>query len=72
MHCLLEPLDAERLRVTDIVTEVGPDGPRTRVGDYVKLRVSPERLVATANAAGLELTERTDERGMKTLCFAKG
>jgi len=71
LHCLLEPLDAEHLRVTDLVTEVGPDGPRTRLGDYVKLRIPPERLVKAAGAVGLELTERADERGMTTLCFRK-
>jgi SAM-dependent methyltransferase len=71
MHCLLEPIDAEHLRVTDIVTEVGADGPRTRLGDYVKLRVAPERIVATCGAVGLALAERTDERGMTTLCFDK-
>jgi SAM-dependent methyltransferase len=72
MHCLLEPLDAEHLRVTDIVTEVGPEGPRTRLGDYVKLRIAPERLLTAARDVGLELAERTDERGMTTLCFRKG
>jgi len=71
MHCLLEPLDAEHLRVTDIVTEVGHDGPRTRLGDYVKLRIAPERILTSAGGVGLELAERSDERGMTTLCFRK-
>ncbi len=71
MHCLLEPLDAEHLRVTDIVTEIGPEGPRTRLGDYVKLRIAPERLLTAASDVGLELAARTDERGMTTLCFRK-
>lgn len=69
MHCLLEPIDAEHLRVTDIVTEVLASGPRTRIGDYVKLRILPERIVSFASAAGLTLAEQSDERGMTTLCF---
>jgi SAM-dependent methyltransferase len=71
MHCLLEPLDAEHLRVTDLVTELGPGGPRTRLGDYVKLRIAPERILTAARSAGLELTARAEERGMTTLCFRK-
>jgi SAM-dependent methyltransferase len=69
MHCLLEPIDAEHLRVTDIVTELEADGPRTRLGEYVKLRIAPERIIGAAAASGLELDRRADERGMTTLCF---
>jgi SAM-dependent methyltransferase len=69
MHCLLEPVDAEHLRVTDMVTDVEADGPRTRLSDYLKLRIAPERIVSMAAAAGLKLVERTEERGMTTLCF---
>jgi SAM-dependent methyltransferase len=69
MHCLLEPIDAEHLRVTDIVTELEADGPRTRLGDYVKLRLAPERIALGATRAGLELTRRDEENGMLTLCF---
>ncbi len=69
LHCLLEPIDAGHLRVTDIVTEVEADGPRTRLSDYVKLRIAPERIVAAAENAGLELERRGDETGMTTLCF---
>jgi 2-polyprenyl-3-methyl-5-hydroxy-6-metoxy-1,4-benzoquinol methylase len=67
MHCLLEPIDDERLRVTDIVTETSADGPITRISDYVKLRLAPSRLVAMAGDAGLSLAARTDEAGMTTL-----
>jgi 2-polyprenyl-3-methyl-5-hydroxy-6-metoxy-1,4-benzoquinol methylase len=69
MHCLLEPIDAGHLRVTDIVTEVEADGPRTRLSDYVKLRIPPERILEAADAAGLELVQRGDENGLTTLCF---
>lgn len=69
MHCLLEPIDAGHLRVTDIVTEVEAEGPRTRLGDYVKLRIAPERILEAARAAGLELERRGDEGGLTTLCF---
>jgi SAM-dependent methyltransferase len=69
LHCLLEPLDAEHLRVTDIVTEVTTDGPRTRLSDYVKLRLTPERLVGLAEPAGLSLDHQVVEAGMTTLCF---
>ncbi|HEV8549802.1 MAG TPA: class I SAM-dependent methyltransferase [Polyangiaceae bacterium] len=71
LHCLLEPVSAERLRVTDIVTEVTPEGPRTRLGDYFKLRLAPERVVAWAQAAGLREVRRAEEAGMLTLVFEK-
>ena len=70
MHCLLEALDDEHLRVTDLVTELQPDGPRTRLSDYVKLRIAPARLLAWAQTAGLELERQADEAGMTTLVFA--
>jgi len=71
MHCLLEPVSAERLRVTDIVTELTPEGPRTRLSDYFKLRLAPERLVSWAREAGLREEHRADEGGMLTLVFEK-
>ena len=69
MHCLLEPIDDEHLRVTDLVTEVEPDGPRTRLSDYVKLRLSPTRIAQFAAASGLVLTRQAEEAGMTTLVF---
>jgi 2-polyprenyl-3-methyl-5-hydroxy-6-metoxy-1,4-benzoquinol methylase len=72
MHCLLEPVDDEHLRVTDLVTELHPDGPRTRISDYVKLRIAPARLLAWAAAAGLALERQGEEAGMLTLVFAPG
>ncbi|MBL8620958.1 MAG: class I SAM-dependent methyltransferase [Myxococcales bacterium] len=67
MHCLLEPIDADHLRVTDLVTEVGPDGPTARISDYLKLRLSPSRVAAWATAAGLRVAPARVERGMTTL-----
>ncbi|MCE9576644.1 MAG: class I SAM-dependent methyltransferase [Deltaproteobacteria bacterium] len=67
MHCLLEPLDADRLRVTDLVTDVGPEGPTTRISDYVKLRLAPARLIAWAAQAGLPGAVQSEDRGMTTL-----
>jgi SAM-dependent methyltransferase len=71
MHCLLEPLDEEHLRVTDIVTDVGPDGPRTRISDYVKLRLAPALVEDYAARAGLRLLVSDEERGMTTQIFAR-
>jgi SAM-dependent methyltransferase len=72
MHCLLEPIDAEHLRVTDIVTEVHADGPRTRLSDYVKLRIAPARVIAWAESAGLKLERQAEDAGMVVLVFAAG
>lgn len=71
MHCLLEPIDDEHLRVTDIVTDVLADGPRTRISDYVKLRLAPARVASWAREAGLETLRETEERGLVTQIFAK-
>ncbi|MBI4512221.1 MAG: class I SAM-dependent methyltransferase [Deltaproteobacteria bacterium] len=69
MHCLLEPLDEGRLRVTDIVTDIEPDGPRTRISDYVKLRLAPARVAAWAASKGLTRVGEAEERGMVTQIF---
>ncbi len=66
MHCLLEPLDDERLRVTDIVTELGDDGPRTRISDYTKVRVSPAMITAWAETLVFEVALSSVERGLVT------
>jgi SAM-dependent methyltransferase len=71
MHCLLEPIDAEHLRVTDIVTELMPEGPRTRLSDYVKLRLAPDRIIGWAESAGLRLERREEAAGMLTLVFGR-
>lgn len=70
MHCFLEPIDEDRLRVTDIVTEVGPNGPETRLSDYVKLRLAPTWVRSAAEAAGLALVNDFEDRGMVTQIFA--
>jgi SAM-dependent methyltransferase len=64
MHCLLEPIDDEHLRVTDIVTEVHPEGPRTRLGDYVKLRIAPASVTEWAQGAGFVVEEEAQEEEM--------
>lgn len=67
MHCLLEPIDQHHLRVTDLVTDVTPDGPRTRISDYLKLRLAPATVIEWAAAAGLTLERRGERRGLVTL-----
>lgn len=69
MHCLLEPIDATYLRVTDIVTEITPEGPRTRLGDYRKLRLARATLVGWASEAGLRLASERVEHGLTSLVF---
>lgn len=64
MHCFVEILDADRVRVTDLVTEVGPDGPRTRFGSYLKLRLPAERVRTAAEAAGFVLDDASVAAGM--------
>jgi SAM-dependent methyltransferase len=71
LHCLLEPLDAERLRVTDILTEVGAEGPTTRISDYLKIRVAPAQLAAWAEVAGLELRRDERDRGFVIQIFGR-
>jgi SAM-dependent methyltransferase len=71
MHCLLEPIDADHLRVTDLVTELHADGPRTRLSDYVKLRIAPARVIAWAERAGMKLERQAEEAGMVVLVFTR-
>ncbi len=71
MHCLLEPIDAGRLRVTDIVTDVHPDGPRVRISEYVKLRLAPDAVAAWANDAGLTLEPRPGAGPLVTQVFGR-
>ena len=63
MHCLIEPLDAEHLRVTDILTEVGPQSLNTRISDYIKVRIAPEQLSALATQVGLVVESEDQDRG---------
>lgn len=69
MHCLLEPIDDRHLRVTDIVTDVLPEGPRTRISDYVKLRVARAEVVEWAREAGLTPVVDETTAGMLTQIF---
>lgn len=72
MHCLLEPLDDRHLRVTDIVTELEDDGPRTHLSDYVKLRIARDELAEWAGAAGMTVDRERVARGMTYLVFRAG
>jgi SAM-dependent methyltransferase len=69
MHCLLEPVDPEHLRVTDIVTEVAPEGLKTSISNYHKLRIAPSELETWAENLGLRLEGKETRRGMTTLIF---
>jgi SAM-dependent methyltransferase len=69
MHCLVEVVDEDHLSVTDLVTEVGPDGPVTRLGSYRKLRLSPARLAGWAEAVGLRLVDSGLEQRMTWQVF---
>lgn len=71
LHCLLEPVDTEHLRVTDILTEAGPDGLTTRIGDYLKLRLAPARVAALATEAGLTLRREATDGGMVVQVFGR-
>ena len=39
--CCIDPVDADHVSVTDLVTTVTPDGLRTQIGSYRKLRLAP-------------------------------
>jgi len=71
MHCLLEPIDATYLRVTDIVTDVTAEGPRTRLSDYRKLRIACAALIGWAGHTGLQLLSQQVDRGMTSLVFRR-
>jgi len=71
MHCLLEPIDEERLRVTDIVTEVGDEGPRTRLSDYTKVRIAPAMITAWGEEIGFQVGPPSMERGLVTELLRK-
>jgi hypothetical protein len=59
------------MRITDIVTEVAADGPRTRLGEYTKLRLPRGTLVDWASAVGFTLSRQHVEQGMTSLVFRR-
>ena len=67
--CLLEPLDADRISVTDIVTLSSPDGLRTQLSTYPKLRLAPATVAAWAASAGLILDRSAVEAGLTLQVF---
>lgn len=71
LHCLVEALDQERVRITDLLTEVGPEGLTTRIGDYLKLRLAPAWVAAAAGEAGLELERAIEDGGLVVQVFRR-
>ena len=67
--CCVEALDADHVAVTDIVTTAGPDGLRTQLGSYPKLRLAPADVAAWAAAVGLGLDREAAEAGMLVQLF---
>lgn len=64
MHCLLEIMDEDYIRVTDMVTTLGADGPRTQLSDYFKLRLSASQIIQWAHEAGLQVRHQALYAGM--------
>jgi len=69
--CCLDPLDDARISVTDILTMVTPDGLRTQISSYPKLRLAPAQVAAWAGAAGFGEPRTTVEHGMQLQVFAR-
>jgi len=67
--CCVEAVDADHVSVTDIVTTAGPEGMRTQIGSYPRLRLAPADVAAWAAAAGLSLDRQTAEAGMLVQLF---
>lgn len=65
----VEALDADHVSVTDIITTAGPDGLRTQIGSYPKLRLAPADVVAWATGVGLGLGRQAAEAGMLVQLF---
>jgi len=57
--------------VTDIVTEIGREGPRTRLSDYTKVRLSPMMLAGWAAELGFQAAPVSVERGLVTQLLHK-
>jgi SAM-dependent methyltransferase len=67
--CCIEVIDAGHLSVTDIVTTAGPDGLRTQLSAYAKLRLAPATVATWAAAAGLALDRDATDQGMQIQVF---
>jgi SAM-dependent methyltransferase len=70
LTCFLE-YEPETVLVHDLVHERGPDGWRTQVSHYRKLRLPPERLTACLRSNGLDVRREAGMRGMVRLVAGK-
>ncbi|HEX3760519.1 MAG TPA: methyltransferase domain-containing protein [Kofleriaceae bacterium] len=67
--CCIDPVDADRVAVTDLVTTATPAGLRTQLGSYLKLRLAPANVAAWATTAGLRLDRHATDAGMLLQLF---
>ncbi|HEX4421172.1 MAG TPA: class I SAM-dependent methyltransferase [Kofleriaceae bacterium] len=69
--CCIDALDADRISVTDIVTTAGPDGLRTQLSAYPKLRLAPATIATWAATAGLTLAHSATDQGLQVQVFRR-
>ncbi|MEO7732570.1 MAG: class I SAM-dependent methyltransferase [Kofleriaceae bacterium] len=67
--CCVELADADRVAVTDILTTASPDGLRTRLSTYHKLRLAPAEVTSWAATAGLTLERSALDQAMLLQVF---
>lgn len=70
LTCFLE-YEPEAVVVHDILHERTPNGWQTRVSHYRKLRLQPERLIATLQSRGFDVRREAGMRGMVRLVARK-
>lgn len=70
LTCFLE-YEPEMVVVHDILHERGSSGWQTRVSSYRKLRLKPEKVVASLQSHGFEVRRETGMRGMVRLVAQK-
>jgi SAM-dependent methyltransferase len=70
LTCFLE-FESDVVHVHDIVHERTPEGWTTRVSDYPKLRLAPERVVASMERSGFAVRREPAASGMVRLVGAK-
>lgn len=69
--CFLEEVDADRVRVHDVLHIRASDGFEQRVSSYIKARLDVPWLHGALAAAGLETRSLTEERGLITCVAAR-
>jgi SAM-dependent methyltransferase len=67
--CCIDPVDADHVSVTDLVTTVTADGLRTQIGSYLKLRLTPADVAGWAAASGLGLDRSATDAGQQVQIF---